>query len=369
MQIHRVGYQVRGFWKLNDYAIRYVRMVTNEAKQRAKILSFWEKHGLEATKEAFEIGRSTLFKWKKMQETGEGRMESLNPGSKRPKQVRHRDWPDAVKSEIRRLRTDHPNLGKEKIHIFLKRFCDARKLSCPKPRTIGRLIADAPDKMRMFPVKIRHNGQIVPKKRTKRLRKPKQFKADHPGHCISFDTVELIVHYSRKYVITFTDVYSHFSFAFATTSHASQAAADFFKVVRALFPYRLEYILTDNGSEFMKHFDEELRRLCLTHWHTYPKTPKMNAHCERFNRTIQEEYINYHKGEMINLHRFNLNMFDWLVWYNAERPHWSLNLQSPIQFLTEWNKGKSRMYWPDTETCQSPLFLLFWLQIALGGAF
>lgn len=348
MQIKRLGYRVKGFWKLNDYAIRYLRMVTEEAKRRAKILSFWEKHGLEPTKEAFGVGRSTLFEWKKARCKGEGRMEALNPGSKRPQQVRHRDWPDEVRTEIRRLRDAHPNLGKEKIHVFLRPFCEAKKLACPKPRTIGRLIADAPDKMRTFPVKIRHNGRIVPIQRAKRLRKPKHFKANHPGHCISFDTIELIVHYARKYVITFTDVYSHFSFAFATTSHASRAAADFFKVVSVLFPYRLEYILTDNGSEFMKHFDEELRRLCLIHWHTYPKTPKMNAHCERFNRTIQEEYINYHKGEMIDLRRFNLRLFDWLVWYNAERPHWSLNLQSPIQFLTKWNKGKSRMYWPDT---------------------
>ena len=349
MQIHRVGYHVKGFYKLNDYAIRYARMVTEEAKRRARILLFWEKHGLAATKEAFGVGRSTLFEWKKMRKAQSGHMEALNSGSKRPKQVRRRTWPDEVKSEIKRLRKEHPNLGKEKIHVFLKQFCEKQKLACPQPRTIGRLIADAPDKMRTFPVKVRHNGKIVPKIRIKRLRKPKDFKADHPGHCISFDTVELIVHASRRYVITFTDVYSHFSFAFATTSHASQAAADFFKVIHALFPYRLENILTDNGSEFMKFFDEELRRLCLNHWHTYPKTPKMNAHCERFNRTIQEEYIDYHKGEMIDLHQFNLKMFDWLVWYNAERPHWSLDLKSPIQFLTEWNKGKSRMYWPNTQ--------------------
>ena len=348
MQIHRVGYHIKGFWKLNDYAIRYIRMVTDEAKRRAKILLFWERYGLDPTKVAFDVSRSTLFEWKKARVFGNGRMESLNPGSKRPKLVRHREWPKEVKAEIRRLRTAHPNLGKEKIHIFLEQFCATRRLVCPKPRTIGRLIADAPDKMRIFPVKVRHNGKIIPQKRTKRLRKPKHFIADHPGHCISFDTVEFIVHFSRKYVITFTDVYSHFSFAFATTSHASQAAADFFKVVRVLFPYKLEYILTDNGSEFMRHFDEELRRLCLMHWHTYPKTPKMNAHCERFNRTIQEEYINFHKGEMIDIYRFNLNMFDWLVWYNAERPHWSLDLKSPIQFLTKWNKEKSSMYWPDT---------------------
>lgn len=136
-------------------------MVTNEAKRRAKILSFWEKHGLEATKEAFEIGRSTLFGWKKARKVGEGRMESLNPRSKRPKQVRRRNWPDAVMAEIRRLRTEHPNLGKEKIHIFLKRYCDERKLACPKPRTIGRIIADAPDKMRAFLVNHRPLFQKV----------------------------------------------------------------------------------------------------------------------------------------------------------------------------------------------------------------
>ena len=34
-------------------------------------------------------------------------------------------------------------------------------------------------------------------------------------------------------------------------------------------------IHSDNGSEFMKHFDQELRRLHNTHWHTYPRTPKM----------------------------------------------------------------------------------------------
>ena len=49
----------------------------------------------------------------------------------------------------------------------------------------------------------------------------------------------------------------------------------------------------------MKHFDEELRRLCQTHWHTYPKTPKMNAHVERFNRTLQEEFLDYHEDLLL----------------------------------------------------------------------
>ncbi len=78
--------------------------------------------------------------------------------------------------------------------------------------------------------------------------------------------------------ITFTDLASRSSLAWATRSHASQAAKDFFNLAIFLFPFPLQYVLTDNGSEFMKHFDEQLRARHLTHWHTYPKTPKMNAY-------------------------------------------------------------------------------------------
>jgi transposase InsO family protein len=99
--------------------------------------------------------------------------------------------------------------------------------------------------------------------------------------------------------VTGTDLYSRFSFAFATQSHASAAAAQFFQAIQQLFPHGIEHVLTDNGSEFQKHFDLELRRFCLTHWHAYPKTPKMNAQCERFNRTLQEEFVDYHVAELL----------------------------------------------------------------------
>jgi len=36
-------------------------MISDKAKRKAKILAFWEKYGLEATKEAFNVSRSILF--------------------------------------------------------------------------------------------------------------------------------------------------------------------------------------------------------------------------------------------------------------------------------------------------------------------
>ncbi len=138
---------------------------------------------------------------------------------------------------------------------------------------------------------------------------------------------------SRRYVLTFTDIYSRFSCSWATTSHTSLAAKEFFQCVAVVFPYELKYILTDNESEFAKEFDAELRKQHKTHWHTYPRTPKMNAHVERFNRTLQEEFLNFHKPLLLEPDTCNDKMIDYLLWHNGKRPHWSLNLKSPIQFL------------------------------------
>jgi len=93
------------------------------------------------------------------------------------------------------------------------------------------------------------------------------------------------------------------------------------------------------------------RRLHLTHYHTYPHTPKMNAHCERFNRTIQEEFLDYHAGSLIDPSSFNQQMIPWLVWYNTERPHWGLDLKSPMQFMLTHSSAhpeQSNMRWTDT---------------------
>ncbi len=347
MQVQRLSYGIKGFVRITDYAIRWLRMVTEKAKQKAKILSFWQAHGLKATIDAFGVKRRTLFGWKQQQRLSGGKLEGLNEKSKRPKKIRTREWPLEIKQEIKKLREIHPNLDKEKVHVFLKKFCEGKNLKCPSVSTIGNLIRDMGG-LRTKPIKISHFGRIKERKRAKKDRKPKGFKALHIGHCVSLDTIEKHIHGCRRYVITFTDVYSRFSLAWATSSHGSQAAKEFFELTKFLFPFKFEHVLTDNGSEFAKHFDQELKRQHLIHWHTYPKTPKMNAHAERFNRTIQEEFIDYHESALLEPARFNAILMKHLLWHNAERPHHSLNLMSPIQFINTNSSKKCNMYLTNT---------------------
>jgi transposase InsO family protein len=346
---------VKGFVRLYEDALRYRYMITQKALHRARVLAFWEKHGLEATMEAFGVKRRTLFLWKQKQIEGGGKLESLNDKSRAPRTKRKRLWPAEVIAEIKRQRWEHPNLGKEKIYPLLKAFCDAKSLVCPKEKTIGRLIHDLGG-LRIFPQKITHFGKIKPIKRRKKLRKPKDFKVAYPGHLAAFDTVERHIHDCRRYVITFEDIYTRFGFAWATTSHASKAAKEFFDYCRMVFPFPFVFILTDNGSEFAKHFAEELKRLHLVHYHTHPKTPKQNPHLERFNRTIQEEFIDYHASELLNVQLFNRKLIDWLIWYNTERVHHAFqNKLSPVQFIMTLQLAKlpqeCKSGWPHTSPC------------------
>ncbi|MDP3779559.1 MAG: integrase core domain-containing protein [bacterium] len=355
MRIFNKFQGTKGFISGWQEVVRWRDMITQKAKRRYEILVFWEKHGLPATLDAFKVKKRTLFTWKKKLNEGGGKIESLNPGSRAPRVRRQRLWDARIVAELRRLRIVYPNLGKEKLYPLLREFCIPLTLTYPKPKTIGRLMHDLGG-LRRFPEKITHFGKIKRANRQKVLRKPKDFKALFPGHCVALDTFEEINHGMRRYVITFEDIYTRFGFAMGTSSHASLAAREFFKLCIQVFPFPLTFVLTDNGSEFKKHFDEELRRLHLLHYHTYPKTPKMNAHAERFNKTVQESFSNFHKDLLFNdLERFNTLLAGWLLFYNLKRVHYAFkNLQSPIQFMLSLSvsilPAECKRGWPHTRS-------------------
>ena len=86
----------------------------------------------------------------------------------------------------------------------------------------------------------------------------------------------------------------------------------------------------------------------IRRWYTYPKSPKMNAHAERFNRTLQESFVDYHEDLLFtDLALFNRKLADWLVFYNTERPHHALGQQSPLSFLIQ-HQPECQRWWTHT---------------------
>ena len=70
----------------------------------------------------------------------------------------------------------------------------------------------------------------------------------------------------------------------------------------------------------------------------------MNAHLERFNRTIQEEFINYHSFLLLSPNEFNRKLMDYLIFYNTQRVHYAFkNKLSPIQFMLSLQQSQRPM--------------------------
>jgi transposase InsO family protein len=71
----------------------------------------------------------------------------------------------------------------------------------------------------------------------------------------------------------------------------------------------------------------------------------MSAHCERFNRTLQEEFVDYQEHLLFDdLHAFKDRLFAWLAWYDLDRPHYALALRTPIEVISDFVQQPCRMY-------------------------
>ena len=342
MQIDYLFHGIRGYRTFKRVCYLW-EMETEEAQRRVKILRFWERYGLEATMEAFHVSRRTLYRWKATLAKHGGALSSLNPKSTAPKRRREPTTPKEVVERIKALRVRYPNLGKAKLHAMLKPWCETKGLALPSESTIGRIIARDKEKMRFTPYRIDRNGKRKPIKRTQKTRKPRKLTTP-PMHLWAVDTIQKVSDGIRRYIMTMIDPHTRIAFAVALpTKHAKHTSRALEALIEGVIgnvaikakPESFA-ILSDNGSEFMKEFDALLKEKQITHYWTYPKNPKMNAHNERFNRTLQEQFVDFHEDLLFtDLDLFNQMMAQWLIDYNTKIPHHALQMKAPVQYLIE----------------------------------
>lgn len=336
---------LKGFRRWYDYAYKQnTRMITKTAEDRHKILQFWRKFGDEAALAAYGAKRSTLYGWQKvLREKG---IEELRPGSQAPKKKRKREVHPKIVAEIKRLRLEVcPNMGKAKVKIFLDKFCRAESIQIISESKIGRIIKER--KICHQRQKLSHFGKTKIIKKQKKERKPDDFKSESPGELVEIDTIVRFAGQLKRYIITAVDTYGRPAFAWCYNRPNSSNARDFFQKLETVMPFKAVAIQTDNGSEFHKYFTDYLKEQNIKHYWNYPGRPYRNGHIEKFNRTIQEEFIDQNEFWLGSIPEFNRRMADWLIWYNTERPHWSLNLLSPVDYLIK-NGHLSKMIWTDT---------------------
>lgn len=279
------------------------------------------------TAKHFGINPKTLHKWKKR--FNDRDLTTLEEKSRAPRKTRARDISPLQRERIRKLRNKYIKWGKMKLR---RRYF----------KLYGEYISSW-----KFQVVIEEEDLYFDKARVKRLKnKRKQaqskqkkritefVKENKVNHLWRVDTV--IFTLSRggyRYLLTAIDEVSKLAYARLYTTHSSRQAADFLKRLHYLTEGEIINLHHDNGSEFKKDFEKACIELSLPQWYSRPHTPKDNPVLERFNRTIQEEFVDIIDIDVEDVIPFNHRLTDWLIEYNSVRPHEALDYLTPIEYI------------------------------------
>jgi transposase InsO family protein len=347
---------------------------TNNEKNKAivdfriKVIRFYEHYGIAATLAAFDISRATVFSWRKRLRDGGGYLVKLAPMSTRPHVARQ---PHLVTSfhrqEMIRLRRVHPRLGKDKLKVLLDQACLVSGQPLLSASTIGRTLTDLKasgsiDNYQRLRNQAR-TGRLHTHRHTSRIKKQRRgtYYPRVPGELLQIDCVIKFISGIRRYVISAIDYSSSFAYSYAYKTLSSSTSTDFFTKLQQVAPFSITHVQTDNGQEFHKHFYRTLQEQGLIHFFNYPRTPKSNGKIERYNRTIQEEFVDWHLQDMAyDLADFNRQLTDWLMYYNTERPHHSHRARDnpkqqipPLRAcvdMLQLSTLESRMLWTHTKS-------------------
>jgi putative transposase len=302
-----------------------------EVQIRLEWVIFYETVGkLNAAKTAkyFGISRKTFHKWYKPFKEGKYRLESLENRSRAPIHVRKWEVTATEEERVIKLRKEHLRYGKKKLKRLYLRFY-GEVISTWK---IERVIR----KHKLFPDPVKHKRMIVrrakekenPRIRIKSLPKPQSI-----GEIWHIDSIILNFGAVRRAIITGIDDVSKIAYGRMYVSDRSKSTKDFIQRLKYLTEGNISVIHTDNGSEFDGYFAQICSQLNIPRVYSRPHTPKDNPVNERFNRTIQEDWLDGAVFDPQDLTEANKSMTEWLVEYNTFRPHEALDQLTPAEYV------------------------------------
>ena len=156
----------------------------------------------------------------------------------------------------------------------------------------------------------------------------------HPGYLGSQDTVYVgtMKGVGRIYQQTFVDTYSKVAFTKLYTTKTPITAADLLN--DKVLPYFTEQnvpvlrILTDRGTEYCGKLEQHDYQLYLAmndieHTRTKAASPQTNGICERFHKTILQEFyqVTFRKKIYQSMEQLQVDLDHWMTHYNDERTH------------------------------------------------
>lgn len=292
---------------------------------------FWERNrkDVSLTARHFGLARKTVYKWL-------GRFEAhflrgLEDESRAPLRRRQKEYTARQYERVVALRRAHIRYGKLKLlELYRDRYPEDWQLSSWKIQCILQACGLYYEPHKQARINRKRARARTRRRITELPRRPLS------GFLLCLDTIVRYWQGQRRVILTAIDRHTKVAFARMYTAQSSASARDFLHRLHFLLDGRIQNVQTDNGSEFHRHFEAACESLGLDHYWSRRRTPKDNAVNERFNRTLQEEFVQL--GNMrSDPVEFNRLLTEWLIEYNFRRPHQALRYLPPMNFTYKYH--------------------------------
>jgi len=324
-------------------------------KHKAGLLNLAEELGnVSKACKVMGVSRDTFYRYQELVE--EGGLDALIDKSRRTANIKNR-VDDATEQAVIESAIEFPAWGQQRTSNELRKKGTFISGSGVRSVWLRNNLENFKKRLKALEEKVAREGIILSDAQIAALEKKKQddeaageIETAHPGYLGSQDTfyVGNLKGVGRIYQQTFVDTYSKVAFAKLYKTKTPITAADIlndrvlpFFEQQALPMLR---ILTDRGTEYCGRVDHHDYQLYLAindidHTKTKAMSPQTNGICERFHKTILQEFyqVTFRKKLYSTMEELQKDLDEWIEYYNNDRTHQGkmCNGRTPMETLLD----------------------------------
>ena len=306
-----------------------MNIITQEAKKKQAIVKYAEKNGKSKASRKYGVSLSSVKRWCKRYD---GRWETLVERSHRPHSHPNRHTPKEERQIQNSFKKLYERYGWDGVYSDLIRKGYKRSYS-------GMVYAAK---------RLGLKEKTKVKKRSIVQRKYPEIQT--PGEKVQIDVKEVPYNCLRGKVLrdgkhmyqwTAIDECTRMRYVYGFEEHTPENSVRFLKKLIKAFPFKIQTIQTDNGTEFTYKyisedrqcpFDKALTKLGIKHKLIPPRTPWHNGKVERSHRNDQRYFYDWETFRSVE--ELNKKLEEHLNWSNNKSMR-TLGRKSPIQLLKE----------------------------------